>query len=175
MPVAKGQHLGALRTLEDLRLRSYVDPHTGCWHVRRPSDGKPIDPDKDRLRIHGRVGQLSIGKAVHYLRTGKLLPPSMVNASKCGHRDCGNHDHRVLRSRQAHGRKTNECRESTAKQLAALMVNRPPKKVTPALLLWAIETGASSAELAQRAQCSRETARRHMVSASNTSPFRSAA
>lgn len=34
MPMEKGRYLGGIRTVEDLRQRSYVDPDTGCWHWR---------------------------------------------------------------------------------------------------------------------------------------------
>ncbi len=75
----KGQYLGGIRTIDDVRLRCFVDAD-GCWHWRgATTDGTPI----------ARIG----GKCVTVRRwaaqqTRPLQSGFVFLVAKCGHTDC---------------------------------------------------------------------------------------
>lgn len=104
MSLPKGFYLGGIRTAEDLRQRSYVDPDTGCWHWRMAkNEGFPVvhfqTPDTGAsVKMRGR-------RAALYLERGRDLPKGHVAYAKtcCESKDCVNPAHSRSGNRKAHG------------------------------------------------------------------------
>lgn len=80
MSLKKGQCIGGIRTVEDVRQRCYVHPETGCWHWR--------------LCLKGNIPQATINgknESVRrwvYAQGSKLLRAKTMVVPSCGNRDC---------------------------------------------------------------------------------------
>ena len=100
----EGTYLGGIRTVEDLRVRCYVDPDTACWHWRLAIvQGHPkvhfVAPDTcKRTTQRGR-------RAALYLQRGRDLPDGHFAFARlqCKSLDCVNPAHCVSGDRAAHG------------------------------------------------------------------------
>jgi hypothetical protein len=95
-----GTYMGGVRTVECLRMRSHVDPDTGCWHWRLGcSQGAPrvwLLIDGNRVAMRGRRAALHLA--------GRLKPGTTAIARDiCRSDDCVNPDHAKAGDRAALG------------------------------------------------------------------------
>lgn len=103
MPAKKGDDLGGIRTIEDLMMRCYISPDTGCWHWRLSMlDNAP------RVHVVTREGERTImrgRRAALYLQRGRDLPKGHVAYARlqCKAVDCVNPAHCMSGDRRAHG------------------------------------------------------------------------
>jgi hypothetical protein len=106
MPIEQGRHMGGIRTLEDIRLRCYCDPDTGCWHWRLSFvDRSPrvslYVPERGGSRdFRGLRGSMIV-------KLGRMLGPKETvfrNLDLCRNRDCVNPDHARVGDRKVSGR-----------------------------------------------------------------------
>jgi hypothetical protein len=87
-----GAYLGGIRTLEDVRLRCYVDPRSGCWHWR-------LNFSRGRSScvwfIAGVEHKGTASRAAWALSGHKLQPGWVVSRyrSVCDSQDCCNPAH----------------------------------------------------------------------------------
>lgn len=92
MSVAHGAYLGGIRTLEDIRLRCYVDERTGCWHWRMHfSRGRSCCA----WTVAGIVHKGTATRAAWEL-SGRNVEPGWVVARRravCDSPDCCNPEH----------------------------------------------------------------------------------
>jgi hypothetical protein len=80
MSIKKGQCIGGIRTIEDVRQRCYVNPETGCWHWRGSMKyGLP------QASIGGNC--VSVRRWV-YAQGSPIVRKRTMIVPKCGHRDC---------------------------------------------------------------------------------------
>lgn len=92
--VKKGQDLGGVRTLEDLRLRSVVDEVTGCWNLRGAQKrGGAV------VWLPATQRSETLTSAMAILMTGKKAEPGSCWFATCGNRACCNPAHRKLGTR----------------------------------------------------------------------------
>lgn len=89
--VKKGQNLGGVRTIEDLRLRSVIDHDTGCWNVKGYQTGRTVQV---WYPVIGKVVSLAV--LIAHLKTGTKAPKGKTWHPICGNPTCGNPDHRKL-------------------------------------------------------------------------------
>lgn len=83
MPIKKGQYLGGVRSVEDLRKRCVVDTDTGCWHWKQCfHQGSPrvIMPHPTT----GKIVHMRGRRAALVLQRGRDLPAG----HKAWRRDC---------------------------------------------------------------------------------------
>lgn len=106
MPHAKGAYLGGIRAIEDLRLRCYVDPDTGCWHCRMYKDKAGVPNVRIVTPDTGEELKMSVRRAALYLVSGKPLPKGHLAYAKanCDSIDCGNPDHARSGTKKQWGR-----------------------------------------------------------------------
>lgn len=80
MSLIKGQCIGGIRTVEDVRQRCYVDPETGCWHWRGAM--------KINLPQASIMGKTQSVRRWVYAQSSKLLRAKTMVVPSCGCRDC---------------------------------------------------------------------------------------
>lgn len=109
----------AVRTIDDLKDRCYVDEDSGCWHWKQ---GKtPSGAAAVKVRVRGKREQM-VGRKAAFILARCQLPPEghrVFAAPFCKSRDCVNPDH---------------CRTGTAAQQGAAIartgeLKRIPSKV----------------------------------------------
>lgn len=133
-----GAYLGGIRTVEDLRLRCYVDECTGCWHWRLAMDDgfalvHFVAPDTgERKKTRGR-------RAALWLANGHDIGPGRVAAAHCESSDCVNPAHAKSMTNQQLGREIT----GTYPPRAGLPIRG--RKLTPAQVI-AIRAGGKSCE-----------------------------
>ena len=89
-----------IHAFDDLMARCWVDDDTGCWHWRGATSlGAPA------VCIPGHGGAGRIGRAVCFLKTGKLPPKGIIWYCTCTTKHCGNPEHRKPGTRSAVMRK----------------------------------------------------------------------
>lgn len=88
----QGTHLGGIRTLEDVRLRCYVDPGTECWRWRlHSSRGRSCC-----VWVLDGIEHKSTASRAAWVLSGLWLEPGWVvsrNRSICNSPDCCNPAH----------------------------------------------------------------------------------
>lgn len=90
----KGRDMGGIKDLDTLRNHCRLDDD-GCWiyagvvNPKRKGRSPSI-----YIRQLGKA--LSIGSAIHYIKTGKTTPKGYHNVAQCGNQLCCNLDHRKL-------------------------------------------------------------------------------
>lgn len=149
----RGAWLGAVRTLEDLMQRCYVDPDSGCWHWRMAIyDGAPRvylwRADGSRMITRGR-------RAALYLRHGKNLPRGHVAYAKhtCRSHDCVNPDHCTSGSRARWGKVIAESgvlKGSPAKVAANAVLNKARRALSDEQVRHVRASEETHTELAKR-------------------------
>lgn len=99
----KGAHVGGIRTVEDLRVRCFIDSDTQCWHWRLSvSQGSPrvhlVLGDGAPIVMRGRRAALA-------LSTGADLPEGTYcwGRAQCHSADCVNPEHCRTGSRKQWG------------------------------------------------------------------------
>lgn len=122
--VKKGQYMGGIRTIEDLRSRCTVDYETDCWHWRLgKTQGKYL---KISFRINGET-QARTGLRAVFLVLGRDVPKGMtVYHYKCNAVDClnpahlkmGTHQEKWAHIKKAGYMKGNPKRSATNKAIA---------------------------------------------------------
>ena len=89
-----------IRTIEDLRERCWIDTDTDCWHWRGATSlGSPA------VCIPGHGGAGRMGRAVCFLKTGKLPARGVIWHCVCATRHCANPEHLKPTTRSAVMRK----------------------------------------------------------------------
>lgn len=89
--IKRGANLGGVRTFEDLRQRSVVDPESGCWHVagyRRPGAVE--------VWCAALGASVNLPTLIAVLKTGARAEKGSTWRPICGNFDCGNPQHRKL-------------------------------------------------------------------------------
>lgn len=96
--IKKGQHLGGIRTIGDLKMRCTVNDETDCWHWRLgKTQGKY---PKVSFRINGET-QARTGLRAVFLVLGRDVPQGMtVYHYKCNANDCLNPAHLKMGTHQ---------------------------------------------------------------------------
>lgn len=95
-----GADCGGIRSLEDLQLRCYVNPDTGCWHWRnafRVTTGGKRVPATYLPALKGTVSAMRA--AVLLSRGFDSLKPEHCVWADCLRRDCCNPSHMRIGSR----------------------------------------------------------------------------
>lgn len=90
----KGRDMGGIKDLETLRNHCRIDDD-GCWIYA----GENTPNRKGRSKsvyIRQLHKAVSIGSAVHYIKTGKTTPKGYQNVAQCGKQLCCNPDCRKL-------------------------------------------------------------------------------
>jgi hypothetical protein len=96
----KGRDMGGIKDLETLRNHCRVT-EDGCWvYAGKTNPARVGRSVSVYLRALGKV--LSIGSAVHYVKTGKQTPSGYHNVAQCGEGLCCNPDHRKIMRRGGH-------------------------------------------------------------------------
>lgn len=130
MPHKKGTSLDGIRTIEDLKLRCYVDPVTDCWHCRcykvrgtMPQVHFVPPGETEMTKTTGR-------RAALHLATGEPVPKGHVVFARadCDSEDCVNPAH---------------LRSGTRKQWGIALQHRGTMKDRPAKIAAALRTAAS--------------------------------
>jgi hypothetical protein len=100
MACKKGDYLGGIRSVEDLRARSFVDPDTGCWHWRM---GLSAGAPRVHICIDGKHTAMR-GRRAALLLADRLNPGQTAFARiTCRSDDCVNPDHCRSGTRSQHG------------------------------------------------------------------------
>lgn len=150
MPHAPGTNLGGARTLDDVRGRCWIDPSTGCWHLRSKY-GRPWDRGT-QLKVwwvpsHSTVMARPLTWSLHH---GRPVRSGMCISDSCGTWDCINPEHLRELTRKQSARKHAE--RGAFRSAAALAARRDTgasrSKLTPELVQWAIESQQSAVAVA---------------------------
>ncbi len=95
-----GADLGGVRTLEDLRVRCFIEPETNCWRWRMALKEKVA---RVWVAFGGGIRRHMVGRrAALLLQTGRDLSRDRVVFAKvcCPNRDCVNPGHSRVGSRK---------------------------------------------------------------------------
>lgn len=147
--VKAGQHLGAVRTLEDLRGRCVIDEECGCWHFRS-ARGRPMRRDRTAKVFVHLIGQVVVTRAAWCL-SGRQMPPAdrLVYRTCCSY-DCANPEHLRVGTRRQQGRHlASSGKASTpAKAAANAVTARARRIVTPEIAEWIAESPQGARDVA---------------------------
>ena len=99
MPAKKGDNYGGVRCLEALRQRCVIDDITGCWLY--PWSRMQNSPSI-WLPAFGKV--VTLGRALHYLATGREITGRARYVAMCGRGNCCNVAHRKVGTMSEHMR-----------------------------------------------------------------------
>lgn len=95
-----GDHIGGIRTLEDLRGRCVIRPDDECWHIRT-ARGKPHPKGRvQHIWVYG-IGKTTVTRAVVYLVRGKMPRRNLVCYRTCTSYDCANPGHIAVTSQES--------------------------------------------------------------------------
>lgn len=139
--VKAGQHLGAVRTLDDLRGRCVIDEECGCWHFRT-ARGRPVRRDRTAKVFVHLVGQVVVTRAAWVL-SGRPVPPTKWLVYRtCSSYDCANPEHMRAGTRRQQGRHlASSGKASTpAKAAANAATARARRVITPEIAEWIAES-----------------------------------
>ncbi len=152
MPAYLGQHLGAVDSIESLRLRCVCNDGDDCWHLRS-ARGRPMKKGQPHtIRVFG-VGRMTVGRAIWHLQ-GKYPPrASQVVHRTCDSYDCANPEHFKCSVKSSFQRTnmTGPVKGARKEALAAERLRQT--KITPELRRWAFESQQSGREVAHAIGC----------------------
>lgn len=168
-----GSHLGAVNSVEMLRLRCYCPDGDACWHLRS-ARGRPMPRDRSHtLNVYGH-GKITIGRAVWFLLKGEFPKSDRVVYRTCDSYDCANPAHFKCGRREAYLRLAAKRDWSPAK-LAPLTESRLRRtKATPEIRKWIAESLQPASEIAKALGMSKgriEAIRREMLKRPAASVF----
>lgn len=150
MPVTQGQHLGAVRTLEDLRERCVMSTTCDCWHLRTPYGRQITRQATFYVWVHGH-GLIAMRRAAWFLARGTFPIAGRRVHATCDSHDCVNPAHLRAWTRKEHGawlRKTGGVELNAAQRLALRLNANHAKKLTDEVARWALESPQSIRECA---------------------------
>lgn len=132
----KGYDAGGIRTVAGLKLRSRVDPDTGCWHWLQCCI--PCGLPKVHLvhPVTGKRYQTTGRRAAVLLATGKEVPKGHTAWPRpcCDSIDCVNPEHTRTGTRKAHGQwleKTARLKDRETYRAAARRKAKAQQAMTP--------------------------------------------
>ncbi len=147
----KGRRLDGIVTLEDLRLRCFVDEVTGCWHLRG-ANGERMQPGKRHV-----VWSHSLQQRLTSTQAGWLLshPGREIKPGRLVHRTCESYDccapaHLRCVTKAQFGKwqiATGQLK-TPAKAAAGRAARCPHQKLTAELKQWLVESQQSGREVA---------------------------
>lgn len=144
-----GAHLGAVDSIEALRMRCYCPEHEDCWHLRSPR-GKPMPVgDCHQISVYGR-GKLTVGRAVWLLLKGELPKSDRVVYRTCESYDCANPAHFKCGHKSAALRQAAKKGYSPAKLVPLIEATRRRTKATADVRKWIFESPLKAKEIAQQ-------------------------
>lgn len=160
-----GDNLGGIRTLEDLRVRCWINPETGCWEWRGAMQRTPDRNPEPRVWLANERVTSTIGRAAWNLAGKRKLPSGYTVWRTCRCESCGNPEH--LRS----GTKAQWGAWMAAKgglkgDAARRLKNRQSKidngqaKITAEIARWVIESPQTLIDAAWGASIAKSTASR---------------
>lgn len=129
MSIKKGDYLGGIRTLDDLRKRCRIDEETGCWVWGLSSTQGSATV---HFVVEGKTCKMRGPRAAATIARGKLIAARYKCWSTCGCELCVNPAHVATGTRAAHGAymvKSGRSR-TLAKQLSARSAAKKRRKLT---------------------------------------------
>lgn len=154
MPAKLGSHLGAVNSVETLRLRCYCPEHDDCWHLRSPR-GKPmVKGDRHVISVHGQ-GKMTIGRAVWFLLKGEKPKSDRMVYRTCESYDCANPEHFKCGLRKAALRYTAKRGYTSAKLVPLIEATRRRTIATADVRRWISESTLATKEVAAQLGLSR--------------------
>ncbi len=103
MTHAVGTKLGGIRTIEDIRLRCYCQPETGCWHWRGAAKRKGDKVIEPRVWLADARKCSTLSRASWSLAKGVEVADGKTVWRKCLQLDCGNPDHMMTGTKKKWG------------------------------------------------------------------------
>lgn len=147
--IKAGQHLGAVRMLDDLRGRCVIDEECGCWHFRG-ARGQVMRRDRTPQVFVHLIGKIPVTRASWCL-SGREMPPSgRLVYRVCESYDCANPEHLRSGTRRQQGRHLASSGKAwtAAKAAANAVMARARRIVTPELAEWIAESPQGAREVA---------------------------
>lgn len=149
MPAKLGDHLGAVNSVETLRMRCYCPEHDDCWHLRS-ARGKPMQIGVvHQINVYSK-GKITIGRAVWFLLKGEMPKSDRVVYRTCESYDCANPAHFKCGRREAALRQAAKNGYSAAKLVPLIEATRRRTKATAEVRKWIFESPLKAAEIAQQ-------------------------
>lgn len=147
MPAKKGDHLGAVNSVETLRLRCYCPEHSDCWHLRT-ARGRPMPRDRSHtINVYGQ-GKITIGRAVWFLLKGEMPKADRVVYRTCDSFDCANPAHFKCGRRVAALRQAAKAGYSPAKLVPLIESRLRRTKANAELRQWIAESAQPAKDVA---------------------------
>lgn len=147
----KGRRLDGIVTLDDLRMRCFVDEETGCWHLRG-ANGERLRPGKRHVVwSHTHMQRLTSTQAGWLLsRPGREIPPGRLVHRTCDSFDCCAPAHLRCATKAQFGKwqiATGRMK-TPAKAAAGRAARCAHQKLTPELKQWLVESQQSGRDVA---------------------------
>lgn len=184
MSLPSGTHLGGIKTLDDLRMRCFIDDmeQDPCWHFRTARGGKPTRNGLIlKVWLYGH-GSMSLTRAAWFLDRGKPVEGSLTRVvRRCTSYDCCNPKHLRLTNASRHPQLLADAgrASSAAKRAAIERIAAQRAVVAPELVRWIAESPQSGAELSRvigisagRINVLRRRERLRLAALAVSSPFR---
>ena len=145
MSVQKGQNLGGVRTIDDLRDRSVIDAITGCWNVRGVNKRSGC-----QLWLPALQQAVSLTGAMSVLITGEKAAPGTCWYAACRNPRCGNPEHRKFGTLSDAQRELRDGNSQIARQRIARAMRAKSKVFSPELRAEIMSSPESAAAIARR-------------------------
>lgn len=150
MTHAHGAHLGGARTLDDVRGRCWVDPSTGCWHLRKMY-GRPWTKGRQLKVWWAPTGRCELARRLTYMLDRQCeIHRGCSIVDKCHTWDCINPAHmsQVPKAQSVSIHASRGAFRTGAVLAARRSLGVARSKLTPEVWSWVFESSQSAMSLA---------------------------
>lgn len=132
MPIKKGQRLGGVYSLDDLKTRIEIDEFTDCWHLLKANGQRFTGPRATIWYAPKRRTMLSVYVTWLLANPGKSIPKGKIAYRTCSCFDCVNPDHIRIGTRADLGAavRKNGSQRTIAKINCAITNSRKHAKIS---------------------------------------------
>lgn len=151
MPIKKGQRLGGVYSLDDLKTRIEIDEFTDCWHFLNTRGQRFTGPKTHIWYGPTQKAMSAVSGAWLIANPGKSIPEGQIAYRTCSCFDCVNPAHIRIGDRKQFGKnlKANGSQRTIAKINTAINNARKRAKVTEEMKLAIVQSSKTNKELGE--------------------------